>query len=1078
MVVPVYNEEKDLEPCVLRLHDHLARTFPYAFRITVADNASTDRTPEVARRLARTLPGVRSYRLEEKGRGRALRTVWSHSDAPVLAYMDVDLSTDLNALLPLVAPLISGHSDLAIGSRLARSSRVVRGTKREFISRAYNIILRSSLAARFSDAQCGFKAIRRDVAQRLLPMVEDTGWFFDTELLVLAERAGLRIHEVPVDWVDDPDSTVHIVRTATEDLKGVWRVGRALAVGALPLDRLARPFGDDPRDRGIGGVPRGLARQLVGFCVVGALSTLLYLALYSLFRLGVGPQLSNGGALLVSAFANTAANRRLTFGVRGRGGAVRHQAQGLVVFAIGLALTSGSLAALGAASGSPSHGTELAVLIAANLAATVLRFLLFRAWVFPDRDRGGDAGGDRGGDAGGPVHAPPPRPSAERADGTHTEPARRHPPRTEERPMTTLDHLPAPPQSAAGHPRPGLSLVRRAWRGRPEDPSWARPAFLCMLLAITAAYLWNLTASGYANSFYSAAAQAYSQSWKAFFFGSLDSANAITVDKPPATLWPMALSVRVFGLGSWAILFPQVLMGVATAGVLYASVRRRFSAAAGLITMAVFALTPVAALMFRFNNPDALLALLMTATVYCVLRAMEDGRTKWLVWAGVAVGLAFLSKTLQAFLILPPLAVLYAVFAPVSVRRRFGQLGLSALSMLVAGGWWVAIVELWPASSRPYIGGSQNNSFLELTFGYNGLGRINGDETGSVGGGGGPGGGAGGQWGETGIGRMFNSEIGSQISWLLPAALILLVAGVWLTWRAKRTDLVRAAFLAWGSSLLMTAGVFSLMAGIFHQYYTVALVPYIAALIGMGVSVLWEERSRWWAGATLALTVAVTAWWAYVLLGRTPDYLPWLRTAVLVAGLLGAVGLLLAARLGRQLTLVAVGLGFAASLAGPVAYTLNTLNTGHQGSIVTAGPSMRRDGRIRRRRPGRTGRRHAAPDRQPTGHGHGHGRGHGHAAHGRPAGPGPGPGPTPARHLATGPAARSAARRYARYARRGGALPRSRRPWRWRRHGRAAQRRVRRRGGQEAADGGRRRLHLERRGHRLAERRQLPARHR
>ncbi|MEV0781715.1 glycosyltransferase family 39 protein [Streptomyces sp. NPDC050423] len=512
--------------------------------------------------------------------------------------------------------------------------------------------------------------------------------------------------------------------------------------------------------------------------------------------------------------------------------------------------------------------------------------------------------------------------------------------------MTTLhpDHLPSspdapPPAAPVDHGRPGRSLPHRGWRGRPEDPRWARPAFLGMLLVITVAYLWNLSASGYANSFYSAAAQAGSQSWKAFFFGSLDSANAITVDKPPATLWPMALSVRVLGLSSWAILLPQVLMGVATAGVLYAAVRRRFSAAAGLITMAVFALTPVAALMFRFNNPDALLALLMTVTVYCVLRAMEDGRTKWLVWAGVAVGLAFLSKTLQAFLILPPLAVLYAVFAPVSVGKRFGQLGLSALAMVVAGGWWVAIVELWPASSRPYIGGSQNNSFLELTFGYNGLGRINGEETGSVGGGGGRGGGSGGQWGETGLGRMFNSEIGGQISWLLPAALILLVAGVWLTWRARRTDTVRAAFLAWGSSLLMTAGVFSFMAGIFHQYYTVALVPYIAALIGMGVTVLWEERSRWWAGATLALTVAATALWSYVLLGRTPDYLPWLRLTVLVAGLVGAVGLLLAARLGRQLALAAVGLGFAASLAGPVAYTLNTLNTGHQGSIVTAGPS-------------------------------------------------------------------------------------------------------------------------------------------
>ncbi|MFC7306081.1 glycosyltransferase [Streptomyces monticola] len=393
VVVPVHNEEQDLERCVRRLHDHLTRTFPYGstgrggFRITVADNASTDRTPQIAARLEADLAEVRAFRLDQKGRGRALRTVWSHSDAPVLAYMDVDLSTDLNALLPLVAPLISGHSDLAIGSRLARSSRVVRGPKREFISRTYNLILRGSLAARFSDAQCGFKAIRRDVAQRLLPMVEDTGWFFDTELLVLAERAGLRIHEVPVDWVDDPESTVHIVRTAADDLKGVWRLCRALAVGALPLDRLARPFGDDPRDRQLPGVPGGLVRQLVGFCVVGGLSTLFYLVLYSLLRtgLGTGAQYANAAALLVSALANTAANRRLTFGVRGRGRAVRHQAQGLVVFAIGLALTSGSLAALGAAAGHPSHATELTVLIAANLAATVVRFLLFRIWVFPDR---------------------------------------------------------------------------------------------------------------------------------------------------------------------------------------------------------------------------------------------------------------------------------------------------------------------------------------------------------------------------------------------------------------------------------------------------------------------------------------------------------------------------------------------------------------------------------------------------------------------------------------------------------------------------------------------------------------------
>ncbi|MFD4564191.1 ArnT family glycosyltransferase [Streptomyces sp. NPDC058467] len=494
----------------------------------------------------------------------------------------------------------------------------------------------------------------------------------------------------------------------------------------------------------------------------------------------------------------------------------------------------------------------------------------------------------------------------------------------------------AAPVPAPGSGEPEQPFFHRAWRGRPEDPRWVRPAFLGLLLATAVLYLYNLSASGYANSFYSAAVQAGSQSWKAMFFGSLDSANAITVDKPPASLWPMALSVRIFGLNSWAILVPEVLMGVATVGVLYAAVRRRFSPAAGLIAGAVLALTPVAALMFRFNNPDAMLALLMTVTVYCVIRGLEDGRTKWLVWAGVAVGFAFLAKTLQAFLILPPLAVLYAVCAPVKLKKRFGQLALSAVAMVVAGGWWVAIVELWPASSRPYIGGSQNNSFLELTFGYNGLGRINGDETGSVGGGGG---GGTGQWGETGWNRMFNSEIGSQISWLLPAALILFVAGIVLTRKAKRTDLTRSSFLAWGGALLTTTVIFSYMAGIFHQYYTIALAPYIAALVGMGATVLWEERSRIRASLTLAASVTATAAWGYVLLNRTPTYLPWLKWLVLIGGLVGALGLIFAARLGRQLALAAVGVSFVAAIAGPTAYTLSTVDTGHTGSIVTAGPA-------------------------------------------------------------------------------------------------------------------------------------------
>ncbi|MFD5098653.1 ArnT family glycosyltransferase [Streptomyces albidochromogenes] len=465
-------------------------------------------------------------------------------------------------------------------------------------------------------------------------------------------------------------------------------------------------------------------------------------------------------------------------------------------------------------------------------------------------------------------------------------------------------------------------------------PRWARPALAGLLLATALFYLWNLNSSGYANSFYSAAVQAGGESWKAFFFGSSDAANSITVDKPPAALWPMALSVRLFGLGSWQILVPEVLMGTGTVAVLYAAVRRRFSPAAGLIAGAVLALTPVAALMFRFNNPDALLALLMTVTVYCVLRALEGARTKWLVWAGVAVGFAFLTKTLQAFLILPPLAVLYAVCAPASVRRRLGQLALAGLAAVVAGGWWVAIVELWPAASRPYVGGSQTNSFLELTFGYNGLGRINGEEAGSVGGGRGGGG-----WGESGIGRMFSTGVGGQISWLLPAALILLVAGLVVTRRAGRADTARAAFVAWGGSLLMTAAVFSFMAGIFHEYYTVALAPYIAALIGMGTTVLWEERPSLLAAGTLAATAVVTSGWAYVLLGRTPDYLPWLRWAVLVGGLVAALGLVLAGRVDRRIALGAAGLGLVAALAGPGAYAASTVGSAHTGSIVTAGPA-------------------------------------------------------------------------------------------------------------------------------------------
>ncbi|MFF7473200.1 glycosyltransferase family 39 protein [Streptomyces sp. NPDC008092] len=493
------------------------------------------------------------------------------------------------------------------------------------------------------------------------------------------------------------------------------------------------------------------------------------------------------------------------------------------------------------------------------------------------------------------------------------------------------------PAPAPGAGEPEQPFVRRLWRGRPEDPRWVRPAFFGLLLATAVLYFYNLSVNGYSNSFYSAAVQAGTKSWKAMFFGSLDAGNAITVDKPSAFMWPMEIAARIFGLNSWTILGPEVLMGVGTVAVVYASVRRRFSPAAGLIAGAVLALTPVAALMFRFNNPDAMLALLMALACYFVVRAVEDGRTKWLVWAGVAIGFAFLAKTLQAFLILPALAFVYAAVGPHTWKKRIGQLALATGALVVAGGWWVAIVELWPASSRPYIGGSQDNSFLSLTFGYNGLGRISGDETGSVGGGGG--GTGSGRWGATGWSRMFNDEIGSQISWLIPAALILLVAGLVATRKLKRTSVTRASFLVWGGSLLMTMIVFSYMAGIFHQYYTVALAPYIAAVVGMGAGLLWEKRAELWASITLAAAVVSAAVWGYVLLNRTSTYLPWLKYLVLIGGLAAALGLVFAGRISRQLALGAAAVGLLAALAGPTAYTFSTVNSAHTGSIPTAGPA-------------------------------------------------------------------------------------------------------------------------------------------
>ncbi|KGN37233.1 glycosyltransferase family 39 protein [Knoellia subterranea] len=477
----------------------------------------------------------------------------------------------------------------------------------------------------------------------------------------------------------------------------------------------------------------------------------------------------------------------------------------------------------------------------------------------------------------------------------------------------------------------GRSRLQRFLRGDAHDPTWARPALFGLLLATALLYTYGLTSNGWANSFYSAAVQAGSESWKAFFFGSSDAGNAITVDKPPAALWVMALSVRLFGLSSFSILFPEVLMGVATVGVVYATVKRYWGAAAGLISGAVMALTPVAVLMFRFNNPDALLVLLMALGAWATMRSIERGSAKWMAIVGVFIGLGFLTKTLQVLLVVPFFGIAYLVAAHTSLRHRIIGAAVGVGAMVLSAGWWVAIVELVPASMRPYIGGSQTNSFLELTFGYNGLGRINGNETGSVGGGGG--------WGETGLGRMFNASIGGQISWLIPSAFILLAVGLWLRGRAPRHDVRRAGYLVWGGWLVVTLLTFSLMAGIFHEYYTVALAPAVAALVGMGSAEAWERRSSWLGVGALSIATLAAAIWSFVLLSRTTAYGDWLRVSILALGITAALGFLVVDRLHRRAVPAVIAAALVTALAGPTAYSLTTVNSSYTGSIITAGPS-------------------------------------------------------------------------------------------------------------------------------------------
>ncbi|HXM57824.1 MAG TPA: glycosyltransferase family 39 protein, partial [Candidatus Dormibacteraeota bacterium] len=493
--------------------------------------------------------------------------------------------------------------------------------------------------------------------------------------------------------------------------------------------------------------------------------------------------------------------------------------------------------------------------------------------------------------------------------------------------------------------------LRSLVRGRAADPVWVRPALLAVLIGTAILYIWGLDRSGWANSYYSAAVQAGTQSWKAFFFGALDAGSFITVDKPPAALWLMALSGRIFGVSSWSILLPEALLGVGTVALVFAAVRRQLGAVAGLLAAAVMALTPVAVLMFRFNNPDALLTFLLVAAGYALVRAMEAGRTRWLLLSAAIVGLAFLTKYLQAYIVLPALVPTFFLLGPGTWLRRFTQLLAAGGALLVSSGWWVAIVSAIPAASRPFIGGSTNNTVLDLVFGYDGFGRILGGignfgrgaaaGAGRVFAGGGPGGG-GGFGGAAGPLRLFNEQLGGEISWLLPLAAVAIGVGIWARWGRPRTDQPRAAYVMWGLWLLTHAVVFSFASGILHSYYTVAMAPAVAALVGGGAVELWRRRSRWFPTAPVAaVAIVATAWWGSRLLARTPDFAPGLGTLEIVVAVVAAVVLLLPRMRGLLSRLPAAALvaGLVAVMLGPTSYALATAGRTQGSGDPRSGPA-------------------------------------------------------------------------------------------------------------------------------------------
>jgi 4-amino-4-deoxy-L-arabinose transferase-like glycosyltransferase len=744
VVLPVYNEVAALSAAVGRLRDYLDERLSWTWCITVADNASTDGSWEKAKQLAAVMPEVRVVHLDAKGRGRALRTAWSTSDAAVVCYMDLDLSTDLEAMSPLLAPIVEGRSDISIGSRLVAGSRVTRSFKRELLSRTYNRLLHMVFRNRFKDAQCGFKALRSEIARRLLPEIRDNSWFFDTELLLLAERNGMQITEIPVDWVDDPDSRVAILPTVLGDLWGIARMALRFWTGHGRVD--------------------------------------------------------------------------------------------------------------------PDH---------------------------PDR-------------------AP------------------------------IAPEVPACTRTSADV-APEVSPTPRWWV-RQGRPAWALPVQGAIALVALALYTWNLSLNGLGNAWYSAAVKSGTESWKAFFFGSFDPASFTTVDKPPAALWVQEISARIFGFSSWSLLMPEAIAGVVSVLVVHRLVRRWSGEVAAVLASLAFALTPIAVVMFRFNNPDAILTLLLLLSAWALWSAVERGSTWKLVLCGALLGLAFTTKTLQAFIVLPAFGLVYLVTGPPALRRRIYQLLLAGVALVVASSWWVAIVELWPKASRPYIAGSTNNSEINLIFGYNGFSRILG------GAGAGPAPNTGGLnfGGGAGWLRVFDQALGGQVSWLVPLALAGLVGGLWLAGRAPRTDRLRAGCILWGGWTLMHLVVFSEAKGIFHPYYSVALAPGVAALAGAGSVALWRlGRRNAWYSFVLPAAVVVTAVWAAELLGRTPHYDSGLAAAIVATGIVAAIGLWTTlARLVRGIWLAVASAVVAAvsTLAGPSAYALSSASRSITGSNPTAGP--------------------------------------------------------------------------------------------------------------------------------------------